>query len=169
MSKTVWFAEVNQESKAACSACKDLTWPRPGWISSKGNYLTSDPNEAKWWETREQAVAFSCQTHVRHWHLDATEHMFLEREAPPDFKSPLDADIAKYGPRWGFLVNFVRAALGYQNFKHMSMAAPYFHNREGALTTFDESCIRCNLEEALKHVEREGWDGSEWKGEVRRS
>jgi hypothetical protein len=72
--RVCWFAEVNQESKAACGTCKDLRWPR--WISSKGNFLTDDPNEAKWWETREQAEAFCTQGHVRHWHLYATEHVF---------------------------------------------------------------------------------------------
>lgn len=72
-----WFAEVNQRSKDACGHCKDLTWPKPGWISSKGAYLTSDPHEAKWWETREQALAFCGQGHVRHWHLYPTEHMFV--------------------------------------------------------------------------------------------
>ena len=72
-----WFAEVDAGSKAACTHCKDLSWPKPGWISCDGNFLTADRRGAKWWETREQAAAFCSQSHVRHWHVVPTEHMFV--------------------------------------------------------------------------------------------
>lgn len=86
-----------------------------------------------------------------------------------NIQSPLDDEIKKHGPRWGFLTHFVKEALQHAQVKHMPSASPYFHNQKDGMPTFDESCIRCSLEEAIKHVEREGWDGNEWKGEVRRS
>ena len=80
-------------------------------------------------------------------------------------KGPLDDEMKRHGPRWGFLTHFVKEAIKYAQVKHMPMASPYLHNQEGAMPVFDESCIRCNLEEAIKHVERDGWDGNEWKGD----
>lgn len=85
-----------------------------------------------------------------------------------EFKSPLDEEISKHGNRWGFLTHFVKEVLKYAHVKHMPMASPYLHNRKGVTPIFDESCIRCNLEKAIEHVEREGWEGSEWKGDGRR-
>ena len=82
----------------------------------------------------------------------------------PEFKSPLDEEIAKHGNRWGFLTHFVKEALKHAMVKHMPCAAPYFHNKKDGMPVFDESCIRCSLEKAIEHVERPGWDGNEWKG-----
>ena len=76
------------------------------------------------------------------------------------FKSPLDAELAKHGNRYGFLVHFVNEALKYAMVKHMPHAAPYFHNR----AAYDESCVRCNLEKAIEHANRDGWVGLKWEG-----
>jgi hypothetical protein len=50
----------------------------------------------------------------------------------------------------------------------MPREGPYLHNwdRKMDKPAFDESCIRCSLEESVRHVNRKGWDGLEWKGKV---
>lgn len=72
--------------------------------------------------------------------------------------SPLDEEISKHGHRYGILVHFVKSALEYAQVKHMPSAPPYLHNRDANGPTFDESCIRCSLEEAIKHINQPGWD-----------
>jgi hypothetical protein len=59
------------------------------------------------------------------------------------FKSPLDAEIAKHGRRYGFLVHFVNEAL-----KH------------------GLANVRGDVEKALEHANRDGWVGLEWEGHV---
>lgn len=58
------------------------------------------------------------------------------------FKSPLDAEIAKHGRRYGFLVHFAKEA-----FKHgLSVHVGY------------------DLEKAIEHANRGGWVGLDWEG-----
>lgn len=70
--RVCWFLEVDQQSKASCSVCKDLVWPR--WYSKKGSYLTDDPNEAMQFKSREEALRYGGPNH---FHLYPTEHMFV--------------------------------------------------------------------------------------------
>lgn len=69
-----WFAEVNRESKAACSVCKDVHWPR--WYGADDN-LTDDPHHAKRFACREDCLKFCTSGRPRHWHLYPTEHVFM--------------------------------------------------------------------------------------------
>lgn len=75
-----------------------------------------------------------------------------------EFASSLEEEIGRHGPRWGFLTHFVKEAVRYASVKHMPSAAPHFHNRDERGLVFDETCIRCNLEKAIEHVERPEWN-----------
>lgn len=72
--RVCWFLEVDKQSKAACSVCKDLVWPR--WYSKGGSYLTDDPNEAMQFKTRDDALRYGGPNH---FHLYPTEHVFVSR------------------------------------------------------------------------------------------
>ena len=72
--RVCWFAEVNQESKAACSVCKDVSWPR--WYGDDDN-LTNDPHHAKQFACREDCLKFCTSGRPSHWHLCPTEHVFV--------------------------------------------------------------------------------------------
>ena len=82
------------------------------------------------------------------------------------WKSPLDAEMVLHGHRYGILVHFVKEALQHGMVKHMPREGPYLHNwnRKTDKPAFDESCIRCSLEQSIKHINRKGWEGLEWKG-----
>jgi hypothetical protein len=80
-----------------------------------------------------------------------------------DFKSPLDEEVAKHGRRYGFLTYFVKEALNMGAIKHD--AGPGIrHAADGLLPRYDANCVRCELEKALEHANREGWEGLEWNG-----
>lgn len=70
-------------------------------------------------------------------------------------------------------MHFARAALemdGDCAMKHMPLAAPYRHNYGlPAGIQYDEACVRCNLDEAIKNCERKGWVGLEWKATPKKS
>ncbi len=83
------------------------------------------------------------------------------------FKSPLDAEVAKHGRRYGFLVHFVNESIKYNLLKHHPDRFP--HNHKGADLVYDVACVRCNLEKAIEHANRDGWVGLEWQGGVEES
>ena len=90
------------------------------------------------------------------------------------FKSPLDAELAKHGRRYGFLVHFVNRAIKDNAVLHLSTNAPGLHNFRsipdmGRELVHDHNCLRCELEKALEHANRDGWVGLEWEGEVEKS
>lgn len=80
------------------------------------------------------------------------------------FKSPLDAEIAKHGNRYGWLVHFANEGIKHDMVKHLPTQAPYFHNYKGAALIYDEACVRCNLGKAIEHANRDGWVGLVWEG-----
>lgn len=85
------------------------------------------------------------------------------------FKSPLDAELAKHGRRYGFLVHFANQAIKYDLVKHLSIEAPGLHSFKTLPDSLrallhDHNCLRCELEKALEHANRDGWVGLEWEG-----
>jgi hypothetical protein len=86
MSEIVWFAEVDQKLKQACSECKNLAWPL--WWSESLSYTTNDPNQA----TRFSSEAECYSRCIRglmpmHGHLRPTEHMFIDEPEQEERKS----------------------------------------------------------------------------------
>lgn len=59
------------------------------------------------------------------------------------FKSPLDAELAKHGRRYGWLVFFANEALK--------------HGLES---------VRHDLRKSIEHANRDGWVGLDWEGGV---
>ena len=82
------------------------------------------------------------------------------------FKSPLDAELAKHGRRYGWLVHFANEAIKHDLVHHLPVQAPYLHNHNGTALVYDEACVRCNLEKSIEHANRDGWVGLEWQGGV---
>lgn len=87
------------------------------------------------------------------------------------FKSPLDAELAKHGRRYGYLIHFVNRVFKDGAVKHLSTNAPGLHNFKslpdmGRELLHDHNCLRCELEKALEHANRDGWVGLEWEGGV---
>jgi hypothetical protein len=76
-----------------------------------------------------------------------------------EFKSDLDKEIAEHGRRYGYLVHFAKAALDTPGVcvKHMPSAPPYVHSKGPLGLAYDEACVRCNLEKAIEHANRDFW------------
>lgn len=82
------------------------------------------------------------------------------------FKSPLDAELAKHGRRYGLLVYYAQEAIKKGWIKHVDGPVPDHHEKNKDGLVYDVACVRCNLEKAIEHANRDGWVGLQWEGEV---
>lgn len=87
------------------------------------------------------------------------------------FKSPLDAEVVKHGRRYGYLVHFVNEVIKYDSVKHITIEVPGLHASKtlaggGREIVHDHNCLRCEIEKAIEHANRDGWVGLEWEGGV---
>lgn len=85
------------------------------------------------------------------------------------FKSPLDAELAKHGNRYGFLVHFASRVIKENRLLHLSIGIPGLHNFKslpdmGRELVHDHNCMRCELEKSIEQANRDGWVGLEWEG-----